>query len=306
MTIPQRHEPWLELVAGHVLHALEPDEEQALADHARTCPTCRQELARLAKAATALPALAGDEVPPTAVWERIQAGIHAGTEAGTEAGIHAGTEAGTEAGIEAGSAAGAPAGSPSGSRVGTPPTAGQPGQPGQLRASAEPPVHLPGPRHASHWRAFVSSPRVLATAAAIVAVAAVGIGVTALHDRSAPPQTPTVAAGCVNEPNDCIPLVAKGSHEVVASVYVHDGKAYVSSDQMSAPPKGEQYVLWQLASTTGPRPVGGFTVGANGAHFVLVGDLPAPAENDLQFAVTQETGVPPVPTHAPMAVSDVS
>ena len=52
------HERWAELAAGHALHALEPDEEAAFAEHLATCAVCRAELGEHELVAAQLGALA--------------------------------------------------------------------------------------------------------------------------------------------------------------------------------------------------------------------------------------------------------
>jgi len=70
------HERWAELAAGHALHALEPDEEAAFAEHLATCATCRAELGQHELVAAQLGALAttADPVDDTAApsWSSLR------------------------------------------------------------------------------------------------------------------------------------------------------------------------------------------------------------------------------------------
>jgi anti-sigma-K factor RskA len=69
------HEQWEELAAGYALHALEPDEEQALLAHLATCADCRQAVDEHAFVASQLGALAEDSdiTPPS--WSAIRSGV---------------------------------------------------------------------------------------------------------------------------------------------------------------------------------------------------------------------------------------
>jgi anti-sigma-K factor RskA len=69
------HEHWDELAAGYALHALEPDEEQELRVHLRSCDRCRSTLDEHRLVAAQLGALAEDSDVRPPSWQAIRAGV---------------------------------------------------------------------------------------------------------------------------------------------------------------------------------------------------------------------------------------
>ncbi|HVV77383.1 MAG TPA: anti-sigma factor [Mycobacteriales bacterium] len=66
------HEHWQELLAGHALSALDPDDEADLVAHLEECGDCRAELADHALTAAHLAALADDEAGAVPNWSQIR------------------------------------------------------------------------------------------------------------------------------------------------------------------------------------------------------------------------------------------
>ena len=75
----EAHRDWDELAAGHVLHALEPDEEQRFTDHLGSCERCQRLVDEHAHVAAQLGALAhddqADDVDAPPAWDSIRTGI---------------------------------------------------------------------------------------------------------------------------------------------------------------------------------------------------------------------------------------
>lgn len=67
------HDAFEELAAGHALHALEPEDEQALLAHLPGCPACQQTLAEMRAVAAQLAGAVADEAPPPELLVRIRA-----------------------------------------------------------------------------------------------------------------------------------------------------------------------------------------------------------------------------------------
>lgn len=88
-----QHELFDELAAGHVLHALEPDDEQKFLAHAASCPRCQQTLASYTEITGALAGTAPPAEPSPQLGERILAatrGPHTGPQpAASPSGIQA-------------------------------------------------------------------------------------------------------------------------------------------------------------------------------------------------------------------------
>lgn len=69
------HDAFLELAAGHALHALEPEDEQAFLAHVSACAVCERALAEHRETLSHLAYAAADEEPPPAVLEGIRTGV---------------------------------------------------------------------------------------------------------------------------------------------------------------------------------------------------------------------------------------
>lgn len=76
------HSRWEELVAGHVLGALNPGDAAALAQHLPGCPRCTVLAAELQESAASLAYLSETGPPPAAVWQRIRDDVETDLSAG--------------------------------------------------------------------------------------------------------------------------------------------------------------------------------------------------------------------------------
>lgn len=76
MTSPP-HARYEELVAGHALSALEPEDEDLLLKHLPACATCEQELAAHRQTLAQLAHTAEQPAPPAALWDGIRRGVEA-------------------------------------------------------------------------------------------------------------------------------------------------------------------------------------------------------------------------------------
>jgi anti-sigma-K factor RskA len=72
---PDDDQRWEELLAGHALSALDPEDEAELLAHLEGCQDCRTELSGHALTAAHLAALADDEAGDVPEWTRIRAGV---------------------------------------------------------------------------------------------------------------------------------------------------------------------------------------------------------------------------------------
>jgi anti-sigma-K factor RskA len=69
------HEPWAELAAAYALDALEPEEQDRLSSHVRTCDLCQRDLNDYTLVAAQLGSLADHDGPPPS-WAQISAQIN--------------------------------------------------------------------------------------------------------------------------------------------------------------------------------------------------------------------------------------
>jgi len=69
------HSPWDELVVGHALSALEPDDEQALTAHLASCARCERALDEHVETLGHLAYAAGPAEPPPALLEGIRSAV---------------------------------------------------------------------------------------------------------------------------------------------------------------------------------------------------------------------------------------
>ena len=162
------------------------------------------------------------------------------------------------------------------------------------------PQGLPPRRHGSRTR------RVAAAVAAAVVIIGGGIWGTLAATRGGATQ-PSVAECARSHRCAEVVLTAAATHRAAAKVIVRDGVVYMEPTAMSANPRDEIYVLWQLTGAHTPLAVGAFDVkpGAHGP--VRIGGLAAPYRSTRAFAVSLEHGrtIPPKPSH-PIALGRVS
>lgn len=75
MNRPDPHSPFEELAAGHALHALEPEDEQAFLAHLAGCARCEADLAEHAATLAHLAYAPAPADPPASLLDGIRAGV---------------------------------------------------------------------------------------------------------------------------------------------------------------------------------------------------------------------------------------
>lgn len=268
------HDEASELLGAYALDAIDADEVEAVEEHLRTCPRCRGEL-RNHREVVGLLAYAGQEAP-AGLWDRIAAGMHDPSDAG-----------GTGHASEAFDAGARPRSVPA------PDTIRIMGSAGLRRRRA---------------RALMS----LATAAAVVIVALLGVEVVRLQDRTdhlsgqirsmAGTPSMTTVQHALATPGartvDLRPL--HGSGPSLDAVILPDGQGYLYHSQLEPLSSSETYQLWGV-------------VGAQRISYGVLGSAPAdvtPFRASLgvqSLAVTAEVAGGVVSsTKAPVVVGTLS
>ena len=311
MSADAGHGEFRELAAGYALNALDPADEERFRQHAAACPDCLEQIARFQEVAAALAETAPAAEPSSHLGDRILAATQPGP-AGTEP-------------ADARSAQTGPAQTePTDTRpTDTKPTDTEPAVTGP--APAKPADAQPGPAGAvatgsapagpAEAEAAVAGPgtvvplrqrrRRLAAVAAAAAIVAGGIwgGLAATSGG-----TPAPLAAC-SRPHVCteVPLVATASHQVAAKVVVKGHEVWMLPGAMTANPKNEIYVLWQITGTQAPRAVGSFTITTKSRAPIMIGGLAAPYPGTTAFAVSLEHGgtIPAAPSNR-LAIGQVS
>jgi anti-sigma-K factor RskA len=263
------HEVFDELAAGHVLHALEPADEQRFLSHAEHCPDCARTIASFQEVAAALAEAAPAAEPSPNLGERILAAALASP--GRNSKPTDPVSAVIPKAAEGGSAAEPPAGR-------------------TARHAAHrtaPHRHMPGPR----WL------RPVGIAAAVVLIAVGGVWAGLSATRSGPPQP---SAFCAH-PHACseVAVTDLKSHELDVKVVVHDNSVWVEPEKLRPDHTAYQiYVLWQIARAHALA-VGGFDIKAGVHTAIKIGPLVAPYSHTSAFAVSLQHGrkVPKVPTN---------
>jgi hypothetical protein len=135
----------------------------------------------------------------------------------------------------------------------------------------------------------------MAAAAAVVAVGGIWGGLAATSGGTWGP-----LAVC-SRPHTCteVPLVATATHRVAAKVVVLGREVWMLPGAMTASPKDEIYVLWQITGSQAPRAVGSFDVRPGSNAPIRIGGLAAPAVGSTAFAVSLEHGltIPAAPSN---------
>ena len=165
--------------------------------------------------------------------------------------------------------------------------------------------HRTAPRQPSPRR----RPRLVRVAAAAAAAVVIvgggiwgGLAATSGHGAASPLLTECARSHRCAE----VVLTAAATHRAAAKVIVSDGVVYMEPTAMSANPRDEIYVLWQLTGAHTPRAVGSFDIRPGTHGLVRIGDLAAPYRGTWAFAVSLERGrtIPPKPSH-PIALGQV-
>lgn len=317
------HGEFRELAAGYALNALDPADEERFLQHAAACPDCLEQIAQFQEVAAALAETAPTAEPGSDLGNRILAATQHGpagsgrtdtrpaqtepTDAGSAQSEPGGTRPADTAPEQAGSADTGPP--PAGPKPTGPPPAGPTGTgpTGTGPTGTEPTGTEPA--EAGTGTVVPLRPRqrlrrgVVAAAAVLVAVGGIWGGLAATSGGA-----PAPLAAC-SRPHACseVPLVATDTHRVAAKVVVLGHEVWMLPGVMTANPKDEIYVLWQVAGSGAPRAVGSFSV-LTGSHApIRVGGLTAPYLGTKAFAVSLEHGrtIPAAPSNM-LAVGRVS
>lgn len=275
MTRPTpEHARYDELAAGHVLHALDPDDERQFLDHLPDCPRCQDAVSDFTDVAAALADASPAAEPSPRLGERIMASLDRERAAGAP-------------GTGAPAAAASPAGTPAA------------GLPGAGRPA--PVTRLAERRSRRRFRTLAAS----AAAAAVLAGGGTAWGV--LSGSASSPARPT--AGCVRA-GACqqVQLTGARSRAPAGKVIIAGGTAWLVPSGLPADNTTRHvYVLWQITGAHTPLPVGSFDVRGHDSTPVRIGALAAPYHGTRAFAVSLEHGraIPATPSH-PVALGQVT
>ena len=309
--VPDDHTDFDELAAGHVLHALEYEDEQRFLRHAGQCSRCQQTVAEFRAVAATLAQTAPPAEPSARLGERIMAVARAdlaepgraaapagpgSTDADAALGDGTGLNSRTGPGDATGPVDAAALGDAAAPGGGTRPDQGAaPGGPTGGRVVPLRRRGTSGPR----WR----KPAVAAAAAVLIAVGGIWGGLAATGGAPAQP-----LAACA-QPHACqqVTLTSAATHQTAAKVVIDDGVAWMEPSAMGVNPADEIYVLWQVTGGPVPLAVGSFDVKGGTTSPIKIGALPAPYHGTRAFAVSLEHGrtIPPGPS-TPVAVGKVS
>jgi anti-sigma-K factor RskA len=137
------------------------------------------------------------------------------------------------------------------------------------------------------------SPRLLAAAAGLVAVAGVGVLTWQTVSGGAGNDQVTAAiARCQSHAATCKVVRLHDDHGDPAVVLVSGGEARLLPIHMGPPTPGHQYVLWQLPRSNGPTAIGEFT----DASHEMTTRLLMPYADTAAFAVSLEPADTPPTT----------
>lgn len=265
------HARYEELVAGHALDALEPEDEQELLAHLRTCAACERDLAQHRETLARLASVADAGPPPSALWESVRRAVLE-------------QSGGTSFEPPAPRAAEAPAGLPSQ----TP----QPREAPGAGAGAGHSARLRGvrARQRDHQR------RGLAWAALGLAVVLVG-GLTGglVHEHSARQAESAradrlaAAVRAVQTGSARTVSLKSGGGEVAALAVVSaDHLSLVVGDLPVNDPETSVYVLWSGTATGRVTAVATFDVKEGGVD--VLRDVTLPTGSPTLLAITKEPG----------------
>lgn len=282
------HHDVQELLGAYALDALDPDEVAAVEAHLEVCARCRRELAGY-REVTSLLGHTGGEAPP-GVWDRIAAGMH--PEPSSPPLERIGEELLAEVRRPA-------------HRDGAAPGPGSP----PAGAAAPAPLAPPGagplaPPRSGRRRPRWQAPVAWLAAAAVIAVAVLGVEVADLHRRlsrdqrvvaAAPATMGDVRAALAQPGHRSVTLRGPGSASL-AVVLLPSGVGYVYDPHLHPLPSDRTYQLWGV-------------VGSQAVSYGLLGARPTTVEEFRAgagvkaLAVTDEVASGVVVTHQPFSVS---
>ncbi|HEY3952495.1 MAG TPA: zf-HC2 domain-containing protein [Streptosporangiaceae bacterium] len=272
------HGSFRELAAGYALNALDPADEERFLRHATACPECLEQIAGFQEVAAALAETAPAAEPSSDLGDRILAATQPGPAGAGPADTGPAQAGPGQAGAEESGLAQ------------TEPTDARPG------SGTVPPGVVPLQQRRLRRAA-------MAAAAAVVAVVGIWGGLAATSGGTSGP-----LAVC-SRPHTCteVPLVATATHRVAAKVVVLGREVWMLPGAMTASPKDEIYVLWQITGSQAPRAVGSFDIRTGSNAPIRIGGLAAPAAGSTAFAVSLEHGltIPAAPSNK-LAAGQVS
>jgi anti-sigma-K factor RskA len=255
----------LDDLAAHALDALDHVERQAIDEHLSHCAACRAELAEHRET---LAALADDEPPPAAVWDRITTAIGAPDEDEPDAPGEDDGDGGEQAER----------------RV----------APVSSLADATRTTRARAPRRAG-------PPRWLVAVAGLVVAAAVGglIGF-AVGDSRGTDGIDDLAQRASDQPSGVLASLTDDAGQEVARVVADDDGAYVVLESLQDLPEGRAYQLWSL---TEAEPVSLGMLGRFGSNTVAFRLPPTITELAISEAPTSGDPAPDGPFRASGNVS---
>jgi hypothetical protein len=255
----------LDDLAAHALDALDHVEREAIDEHLSHCAACRAELAGHRET---LAALADDEPPPAAVWDRITAAI------------------------------GGPGGTDQDGDQDVDPDVGQDGDQGEHRVA---PVSSLADATQARARRRQAPPRWLAAVAGLVIAAATGgvIGFT-LGDSRGADDIADLAQRASEQPNGVLASLTDDTGQEVARVVADENGAYVVLDALQDLPEGRAYQLWSL---TEAEPVSLGMLGRYGSNTVAFRLPPTITELAISEAPTSGDPAPDGPFRASGSVT---
>jgi hypothetical protein len=267
VTRPDAHARFEELAAGHALHALEPEDEQAFVAHLAGCARCERDLAEHAATLAHLAYAPDAAEPPPALLEGIRAGV---------------------------------LGSGRGSTFPEQPDAApeQPVELDQVRRRRDA-TRL---RRAGTWTGIAAAAALVVSLAVWNADLR-----QERDEQAAWGERITQAVGQLrDEETDAVPLAGE-SGEVVAVALVRGEQMSLVVDGLPANADDTTYVLWGESRYGDKRAVGTFDVTGGERPDVVDGmRMPAGVSDVTRYMVTHEKGdtAPPIPTLPVLASGD--
>ena len=270
------HERYAELAAGHALHSLEPEDEQAFLAHVPGCARCERAVDEHRVALAALAYAPLDVEPPASLLEGIRAGVLASGREATFPDL----------------APSEPVAEP------VPEPAAEPVSLDEARRRRDP-RRL---RRAATWTG------VAAAAALVVSLGAWNASLQQDRDEAEAWGTKLAAAvGQLRDSStDTVPL-AGGSGEVVAVAVMRGDEMSLVVDGLPVNDAATTYVLWGQSRYGDKRAVGAFDVTADGVDVLDGMHLPDGATDVTALLVTREQGdaAPAIPTLPVLASGEV-
>jgi anti-sigma-K factor RskA len=279
----------LDDLAAHALDALDHVERQAIDEHLSHCAACRAELAQHRET---LAALADDEPPPAAVWDRITTAI----------GV-------PDAPDPHGDSGGPVSDRPAATGLAEPPGRDGAGGAGDVERGVDQSVdegeHRVAPvsslADATRARRRQAPPRWVAAVAGVVIAAAIG-GVVgfALGDSRGTDNIADLAQRASEQPNGVLASLTDDAGQEVARVVADDDGAYLVLDALEDLPEGRAYQLWSL---TEADPVSLGMLGRDGSNTVAFRLPPTITEVAISEAPTSGDPAPDGPFRASGSVA---